>query len=293
VTDQARPEPCLVFDVVDKVPHHFRLPPGPPDLALLATAGLASLGASGSAQFSRSELRYVLQRFVPRSAKVVVVDLREEAHGFVDSTPISWHVPRDWLNLGQTREWVLADETRRLTELAQQTSVTVCSTLDLGDGERAATESPIVLPIKSVQTEEELITRDFGLRYERFTVTDHRAPRVETVHRFLDLVRQLDEAAEPSWLHFHCHGGDGRTTTFLVMYDSLRNAHQVGFDEIVRRQALIGPYDLAAIKPGWKKPWAEERLRFARRFYDYVREGGARRGEDFGAWYTPAAIGPD
>src|SRR5580704_17242432 len=24
-----------------------------------------------------------------------------------------------------------------------------------------------------------------------------------------------------SWVHFHCHGGDGRTTTFLALFDML------------------------------------------------------------------------
>ena len=74
------------------------------------------------------------------------------------------------------------------------------------------------------------------------------------------------------WAHFHCRAGKGRTTTFLVLYDMLRNAGRVSLKDIVDRQSVLaGDYDL--LKPegesGWKAAVFADRAAFVRAFYRY------------------------
>ena len=74
-------------------------------------------------------------------------------------------------------------------------------------------------------TEREMVAHrleleDTTVEYVRIPVTDHCAPSDAAI----DVLCGLREAARTdptSWVHFHCHGGDGRTTTFLALYDML------------------------------------------------------------------------
>ena len=89
-------------------------------------------------------------------------------------------------------------------------------------------------------------------------------------HRFVDFDTTL---APGVWLHFHCRGGDGRTTTFLAMHDIIHNAPQVSVNDILVRQYLLGGVNL--YKPpddstSYQYPFAVEREKFIRDFYDYV-----------------------
>lgn len=78
---------------------------------------------------------------------------------------------------------------------------------------------PLTLTITKTQTEEQVV-KEAGLRYVRFATTDSSWPEPQTVDRFVEFVRNLPEN---TWLHFHCHAGHGRTTSFVAMYDRMRN----------------------------------------------------------------------
>jgi hypothetical protein len=84
-----------------------------------------------------------------------------------------------------------------------------------------------------------------GASYVRISVTDHARPLDDEVDRFILAVRALPENA---WAHFHCEAGRGRTTTFMVLYDILRNANRVSLEDIVRRQKILG-YDYDVLQP--------------------------------------------
>jgi len=110
-----------------------------------------------------------------------------------------------------------------------------------------------------------------GASYVRLTVTDHARPLDHEVDRFILAVRALPENA---WAHFHCEAGRGRTTTFMVLYDMLRNANRVSLDDIVRRQKILGyGYDVlqAPESRNWKAPYTADRAAFIRAFYNDAR----------------------
>jgi len=229
--------------------------------------GLERLNASGSAQFSAEGLAQLME--VLRGRRVVDVDLRQESHGFADNLPVSWFADHDMANKGKSLEEVENDEKRRLAALLNQgqTTATVIKTV-----KDKQVDSPYPITVKTVATEREL-TEKSGVPYYRFTVTDHTRPTDAQVEEFLKWTKSLDPKA---WLHFHCEAGDGRTTTFLVMYDILKNAQNVGFIDIVKRQWLLGGIDLLTYPPkeSWKYPLAVERTEFLRNFYQFVKENG-------------------
>jgi hypothetical protein len=78
----------------------------------------------------------------------------------------------------------------------------------------------------------------------RIPVTDHCAPSDVALAAFREVVDSAE--TKSSWLRFDCHRGDGRTTTFLSLYDMVcwkRSSKDPfpGLDVFVRRQGALPP----------------------------------------------------
>ena len=91
------------------------------------------------------------------------------------------------------------------------------------------------------------------------------------------------------WAHFHCEAGRGRTTTFLVLYDMMRNANRVSLEDIARRQQLLG-YDYHVLRPAdpgdWRAPYTDDRIAFVRAFYEYAHANPGGRSQLWSEWLT-------
>lgn len=222
--------------------------------------GLSHLHASGSSQFSKRGFQAIL-RAIP-SEKILLVDLREETHGFLDGTAVSLYGYHNVDNEGKTPEAIEKSEVAFLAEAEKKGSVL------LYDDKNAKKPQPFHVH-KSFSEKE--LAQKYNVPYVRLYVTDHHRPTNETVDRFVELVKNLHEG---TWVHFHCAGGKGRTTTFLSMYDMIHNAKDVSFDDILRRQWLLGGIDLATPtqNPAWKYEPALKRKNFLKDFYQFVRE---------------------
>ena len=139
--------------------------------------------------------------------------------------------------------------------------------------------------VAQVQTEAGLVAA-LGAGYVRITVSDHSRPTDAEVDRFILAVRQLDPK---TWVHFHCRAGMGRTTTFLALYDMLRDARRVSLQDIVGRQALLlTDYNLLSksADAGWKAGVFADRAAFVRAFYDYARQNPNGRPQLWTEWLT-------
>ena len=190
--------------------------------------GLSELKASGSSQFSAKGLQKI--RRAIGTVPITVVDLRQESHGFVNGNAVSWYGKNNEANLGLTLEEVLRDEQAKLRQLARTKVIVV-------NRPGKTSKPPLRIPQPAtIQSEAELVQSQ-GLAYMRIPVTDHHLPIAQEVDRFIRFVTALPKG---EWLHFHCHAGVGRTTVFLIMYDMMRNAKRVGWDDIIQRQILLG-----------------------------------------------------
>ena len=95
-------------------------------------------------------------------------------------------------------------------------------------------------------------------------------PEPATVDEFIKFYFSLPKN---HWLHFHCHAGHGRTTTFLVFYDILTYP-DLTLEEIVNRHVILGGSNLLAENndANWYAEAMRERAINLRKFYQYIKE---------------------
>ncbi|RTE10776.1 fused DSP-PTPase phosphatase/NAD kinase-like protein [Paenibacillus whitsoniae] len=231
--------------------------------------GFRELRASASGQYARQELRSM--KAAIGEHPIVLVDLRQENHGFVNGMAVNWHGLHNGANKGLSPDEVLLKESELLSGLRQQASIT----FDTLKGKSVDIGGP-VQGEKEIQSEEELAAAEH-LLYMRFFVTDHHRPSDSEVNRFIAWVKELPNGV---WLHFHCRGGVGRASTFFTMYDMMRNAGKVTFKDLTERQRLIGGRDFKRMDPEdtYKYEQALERLKFIEQFYVYCK---ANMDEDY------------
>jgi len=277
--------PILIWDIDLKqiLPRNFRTTDKPLQSnkgdQLPASNGLADLHASGSGEFTADNLKFVLAQ---ARGPVTVFDLRQETHIFVNGLPISWFATNDWANVGRTRSEIEADESARVQSLKPGSEIAVRPGEAIKKADTAS-GTPQAVILEQASTERELVEANRAA-YVRLTVTDHARPLDDEVDRFIRAIRALPENG---WAHFHCEAGRGRTTTFMVLYDMLRNATRVSLEDLARRQQLLG-YDYDVLRPAdsgdWRAPYTDDRIAFIRAFYEYARANPGGRPQLWSEW---------
>ena len=283
--------PVLISDIDPKLakslPRNFRTTDDPLEVntgvntgqEIPADTGLIDLRASGGGEFTADGLKLLLGR---TRGPVTIFDLRQETHIFVNGLPISWFATHDWSNVGRTHNEIELDEAARVKSLKAGSKIVVHP--GAGIKKPGVTSSaPENVTVEHASMEREVVEANRAA-YVRLTVTDHARPLDEEVDRFISAIRTLPEN---SWAHFHCEAGRGRTTTFMVLYDMLRNATHVSLNDIARRQQLLG-YDYDVLRPAdpgnWKAPYTDDRIAFIRAFYDYARANPGGRPQLWSEW---------
>ena len=263
--------PLLVWDVAPDLrgglPRNFRTtdqPLAPKEGRMPDATGLAALHESGGAEFTPAGLKLMLAKM---RGPVTVFDLRQETHVFIDDVPVSWMATNNWANVGRPHEAIVADEAARVQACPTGTKLALSDDKAKKAG-TGGTPSEQVVVTKAATAQE--IVEAAGAHYVRLTVTDHARPLDGEVDRFILAVRALPADA---WAHFHCRAGRGRTTTFMALYDMLRNARQVSVEDIARRQEILSTdYDVLSVgdETGWKAAVTADRVAFIRAFYNYA-----------------------
>lgn len=274
--DGTQANPCLVQDTYSEKGHdvkHWR------DAKMIANAyngnveGLKHLWVSATAAPSETDFQTIANKIAKETdgkvTKMIDLDLRQENHGYLNGEAITLTDEHDWMNLGKTYQQSLGDEQLWLSNL--RTQPTLYDVLTPDEFKSNDFTNGVTVQVNDI-ADEQSIAEKAGFEYQRLTVTDHMGPTDEDVDRFVSLVKNLPADA---WVNIHCRGGDGRTTTFFAMYDMLKNADKVSFNDILLRQASVKPYyDLFALshKDPDMLPYYQARLKFLRQFYQYASE---------------------
>ena len=261
--------PLLVLDMdnySEVLPKHFRATYTslPEDCEAL---GYEELRLIGSGQFSLTALQTIVKKLGKQP--LAIIDLRQESHGFINGSAISWYGKHNAANAGKPRQAIIRSEKQLLKQLKAKTQQTIwhiqCKTADQTITKAQADK----IKIADVYTEAQLAKR-LNLTYKRFYIEDFHAPSNNEVQRFVRYYAMLPKNA---WLYFHCRAGVGRTTTFMAMVDMLKNAKRLSFESILHRQHALGGKALALMpdKSDYKYIYAKQRLKFLRRFYAYAK----------------------
>ncbi len=265
----------IVLDALngDVMPNQFRSPTfvKPSQNQTINLKGFSSLRMSGSGQYSQGQLKQMfshLKRYHQVNPEnIIVVDLREEPHGFINGHAVTWYYGPLSYQFGKHPDEVLQDERRRV-KLTRGQPYAMINTIKKHKDGMPANKAPHLEKIEEVKSEEEVIT-ELGARYVRLPVTDHFRPEDKDVDQFLELVASL----KPNdWLHLKCRGGRGRTTTFMAIYDMIKNP-DMKKEDVAARQTFLDGTDLKRATKAqhyWKKKLNKDRIHFIEIFYDYI-----------------------
>lgn len=217
-----------------------------------------SLRIAGGGQPSKTTLAHLHEQLsLSIDTPLWVIDLRQESHGYLNEDAVSWHGEANAANRGKAAESVERDEQQRLAE-AIGTNV---QAVPMGHYDEAHIPYTFAESVTSFATERH-VARKSGLGYVRIAATDMRWPEPQTIDDFVNFYRSLPQ--EHGWLYFHCQAGQGRTTTFMVLYELLENPSATA-DEAITHQRALGGADLSS----------GARYEGICRFAQYVRENRA------------------
>ncbi len=253
---------CLLSaNVQAAAPGAWRLDAAPAQVRPHNFRSDAQLKIAGGNQPTPETLKNLRQELgLPIGTPLWIIDLRQESHGFLNGTAVSWHTERNAANRGLGASEVETRESHQLAA-AMQTAVIA---MPMGKADQLAIAAPFAGTISSWETERHF-ARSLGYGYGRFAATDMSWPEPQAIDDFVAFYRSLPR--EHGWLFFHCQAGQGRTTTFMTLYELLEQpGHSAA--EAAAHQKALGGADL--VQAGYL-PWLNK-------FHTYVRDN---RDQDF------------
>ena len=246
----------LIFDTKetgkDGLPRNFR------DLSSLG------INAIASGQFSEDELLAVRKKFP--NEKIIIVDLRRESHGFIDGNSVSWRAAFEKSNENKTAAQIIAYEKSLLRTEKKQRQIIINKILEKNpESSWYKQVEPEIVSVNKIINEEDL-AKKHGFQYKRFVVQDHAKPSDSELTRIISFIRSLPQEQK---VYVHCAAGKGRTTTFLTLFDIIKNGKNTQLKTIFKRQSKLGGATLDEIdeKSEWRTKLSEERLKMIEDFY--------------------------
>lgn len=273
ICDGTTENPCVVQDTNSDSTEvrHWRTARMIHDTYKGNTAGLKHLWVSVSGAPSAADFKKIANSIEKATSgkykKMIDLDLREESHAYLNKNAITLTNQYNWINLGKSHQQSIADE----QDWVQSITILpyIFNVLSPKQFKAGQYTDGVDVKIKTLKSEQ-VIAEKAGFEYIRLTISDHMAPRDEDADRIVSLAKNLPDNV---WVHMHCRGGDGRSTTVFAMYDMLKNADKVSFNDIIKRQASVFPYyDLSQIvrkDPGLTK-YYKARLVFLNHFYQFA-----------------------
>lgn len=288
VIDRIDHDTSIPHSSCPQCPRHFRttydvISKNKQERTNYALDGLNALNLSGSGEYSESQAENFLGRInknqfinydfdkevqfhTENIERIIVVDVRQESHGFLNFRPISEpNAPFEFMPLrfsafrqGDSGAPILNQINFGYSNKeAAQREINFINTLNLLSGQTLSlrkkdvgnpddiTEQvlvnssidPVALSEKSLLERVETKLGDVTIQYIRFYVPDANVPNQNTIDQLKILA---SETGPNDWVHFHCLGGSGRTTTFWILYDIFKNAstyaaNNISFDDVLNR----------------------------------------------------------
>ena len=190
---------------------------------------IPTLNISGSAQFTKDQLLNLKNSI--NKDNICIVDLRQESHGMINDLAISFLNPYKDLNNGFTTEQTIKAENSLLNKIK------IGNTIQLYKHTGIFIKD---ITVDFISNESQLVT-EADMQYNRFAVKDNSAPTPDIVDEFVEFIKNKPDDIH---LHFHCAAGKGRTTSFMVMYQAMKNNSNLTLEQLLSYQYNIGGVNL-------------------------------------------------
>lgn len=190
---------------------------------------IPTLNISGSAQFTKDQLLNLKNSI--NKDNICIVDLRQESHGMINDLAISFLNPYKYLNNGFTTEQTIKAENSLLNKIK------IGNTIQLYKHTGIFIKD---ITVDFISNESQLVT-EADMQYKRFAVKDNSAPTPDIVDEFVEFIKNKPDDIH---LHFHCAAGKGRTTSFMVMYQAMKNNSNLTLEQLLSYQYNIGGVNL-------------------------------------------------
>lgn len=224
---------------------------------------ITNLNISGSSQFTKSQINNLKEAI--NKPNIYIVDLRQESHGMLNDFAISFFSPYTDLNNGLTTEEVIKKENSQLS------SIKIGSDVDIYHKTGRLFKE---VTAEFVSNEDSIVTND-NMQYKRYAVKDNGSPTPIIVDNFVEFIKNKPTDLH---IHFHCDAGEGRTTLFMAMYQTMLNNTNLSLNQIISYQYNIGGVLLTDNK---------NQLEFLQEFYNYVSENKSTNYEKtYSQWIT-------
>lgn len=237
---------------------------------------IEDLHISAGAQFHAKEWPLILKKLLPFSekSKIYVIDLREEPHLFINDISVSLCKKNNYINehkfvsfIDIPYDMMQIFEDKVVEKLRNKKQYKIFEVKEK-EGLKYATHS---IKKESIYTERQLV-QNSGVHYLRLSITDHKRPTDEQVDAFLTLIKAIPHDA---WIHFHCRGGVGRTSTLVLILDMIKNKGKFSMDNFIEKQKEQGgAKSLFKMNPAKKHKLGDAIIRkeFLINFYSYVND---------------------
>lgn len=186
---------------------------------------ITNLNISGSSQFTKSQINNLKEAI--NKPNICIVDLRQESHGMLNDFAISFFSPYTDLNNGLTTEEVIKKENSQLS------SIKIGSDVDIYHKTGRLFKE---VTAEFVSNEDSIVTND-NMQYKRYAVKDNGSPTPIIVDNFVEFIKNKPTDLH---IHFHCDAGEGRTTLFMAMYQTMLNNTNLSLNQIISYQYNIG-----------------------------------------------------
>ena len=190
---------------------------------------IPTLNISGSAQFTKDQLLNLKNSI--NKDNICIVDLRQESHGMINDLAISFLNPYKDLSNGFTTEQTIKAENSLLNKIK------IGNTIQLYKHTGIFIKD---ITVDFISNESQLVT-EADMQYKRFAVKDNSAPTPDIVDEFVEFIKNKPDDIH---LHFHCAAGKGRTTSFMVMYQAMKNNSNLTLEQLLSYQYNIGGVNL-------------------------------------------------
>ena len=190
---------------------------------------IPTLNISGSAQFTKDQLLNLKNSI--NKDNICIVDLRQESHGMINDLAISFLNPyKDLNNVFNTEQTIKAENS-------------LLNKIKIGNTIQLYKHTGIFIKditVDFISNESQLVT-EADMQYKRFAVKDNSAPTPDIVDEFVEFIKNKPDDIH---LHFHCAAGKGRTTSFMVMYQAMKNNSNLTLEQLLSYQYNIGGVNL-------------------------------------------------